>query len=810
MGGTSARARCLRPVSPKTLLATAAALALCAQPAAADQLESTLNQGIYEVSHTVAGKIVDGVATLKVRRVFANPGQRADEASLAIDLPPGAAATGLRIRARSTWYEAELMEAGKAAALYQELTGLGAYKPKDPALLQWQWADKLHLQIFPVLPGAVSTVEYTLTMPTHYRQGSYLLSYPRAGEKGLVPPVVALAAPAGAAIVVDGHPAAADVPVVIGPRPAPEWAGEGEPDPAASYVMSDLEVSLDAAVSKAKVNLDIDHTYRSDLEVELVTPQGKHVTLIARGGGDANGLRGHYPVELPAGTRARGTWHLLVSDHAALDTGTLNAWSLELERAGAKPFAAAAADTPRFIPDAPEGAGDGGLVELRLPAPKIELLAGRLGRVQASAAHGFARLELDVAPRLSELPKHAQVVFVLDGSRSIEQVGIDAQLDLARAYLLHVPDAEVEVVVYRRAARRLFGGFVPARDFAAHVAAARAAGLLEPGNGSALELGAAAAAAALAGRRGPARIVLASDALLRDAFTNQLALHALAGAPAGTIVHVVLPQQDGDLGLRRDDKHALAALAKPSGGILAELEGMEGRTLKELQPVVLGLVRPIRLDHVAIAGIDLTGAAELPDGLGEGAEYRAMVASKAPPAKVTVSGQLWSKSVSRSLTDDAAFDRATAAFVFSEDDYHELSNGEMMKLALLGRAVSPVTSYLAVEPGTRPSTIGLLRGLTGHGSGGGAGYGYGSGEGVTRNPDVLSLLRPGVAACLEHHPAPAAFRQEITVETTYHEVVDVAAPGSGSLHDCIVEAAWALDLGPEFRLPHTHYTVTVP
>ncbi len=77
--------------------------------------------------------------------MFANPGKIADEVGLAIDLPSGAAATGLRIRAHDRWYDGDLMERGAAAARYHELTGLGAYAPKDPALLQWMWADKLYL-----------------------------------------------------------------------------------------------------------------------------------------------------------------------------------------------------------------------------------------------------------------------------------------------------------------------------------------------------------------------------------------------------------------------------------------------------------------------------------------------------------------------------------------------------------------------------------------------------------------------------------------------------------------------------------------
>src|SRR6185295_11230937 len=160
-----------------TLLA--AALVASAGLARADILRTSLEQPLFEVSHTVDMRIEDGVAVYKVKRQFANPGKVADQAILEIDLPTGAAATGLRIRAKDRWYDGELMEREKAAKLYQELTGYGAAQPKDPALLAWMWADKLSLQIFPVMPGGVSTVEYTLTVPTRYAGGRYWVSYPR-------------------------------------------------------------------------------------------------------------------------------------------------------------------------------------------------------------------------------------------------------------------------------------------------------------------------------------------------------------------------------------------------------------------------------------------------------------------------------------------------------------------------------------------------------------------------------------------------------------------------------------------------------
>ena len=88
---------------PRPLLALIAlsSLPLLAPLAArADELRTAREQPLAEVAHTVEIRIADGVATYKVRRQFANRGTVADEAGLAIDLPSGAAATGLRIRAR--------------------------------------------------------------------------------------------------------------------------------------------------------------------------------------------------------------------------------------------------------------------------------------------------------------------------------------------------------------------------------------------------------------------------------------------------------------------------------------------------------------------------------------------------------------------------------------------------------------------------------------------------------------------------------------------------------------------------------------
>ena len=69
-----------------------------------------------------------------------------------------------------------------------------------------------------------------------------------------------------------------------------------------------------------------------------------------------------------------------------------------------------------------------------------------------------------------------------------------------------VPDAEVQLVAYRRRAEALSPGFVSATKLDALLAALRKDKRLEPGNGSALEEGARVAAEQLKGRAGERRI----------------------------------------------------------------------------------------------------------------------------------------------------------------------------------------------------------------------------------------------------------------------------------------------------------------
>ncbi|MFJ8106387.1 S8 family peptidase [Streptomyces sp. NPDC096132] len=82
------------------------------------------------------------------------------------------------------------------------------------------------------------------------------------------------------------------------------------------------------APSTLKVAVDITHTYRGDLVVDLVAPDGSTYRLKSSSTSDsADNVNTTYTVDAST-EAANGTWKLKVQDVAAQDTGTLNSWKL--------------------------------------------------------------------------------------------------------------------------------------------------------------------------------------------------------------------------------------------------------------------------------------------------------------------------------------------------------------------------------------------------------------------------------------------------------------------------------------------------
>ena len=673
-----ARGRSLpTPSRAPTLLAAglaAAAASSSAATALADTVQGSRSEALVEKTHRIELRLDRGSAELVVRRTIHNGGPRHDQATFMMDLPAGAVATGLGTLGtrdgQPFWFRGELMEAEAAATKYRELTGIGGYYPKDPALLSWRSQKLLALQVFPCAPGQPKTVEYTLRMPTAYRGGRHHVALPRLGTPDVPPELVVSSVHAEDRLFVDGAPVA----------------------------------------SGGHFKLT-----RDEIDVALAPPAARPV--------------------------------------------------------------------------------DGALASVPI-APGRELV----------------QFHLDAPARLSKLPRGARVVVLLDASWSIAEADGAAGVAAARAYLGHLPDARVEVLTFDREVRGRHGKLVPAAR-----ALADLEGLtLDRRNGSRLDDALARADALLAAAPPgfPRRILAITDLRTRSTLTPE---RLGAVVKSGALVHVGVAGE-GAPAVARDDESPWAAAVRATGGLVWIAAGTAAADdAPAMSRVYEEWARPVRIEKLAVkaAGVpegELDFGVELLEG--EGVEHRRVNAAAVPEVELT--GELWARPFRKVLRPDAAHGRLWSALVFGSELVHDLAEPEMAALAVRGGAVSPVTSYLAVEPGVRPSTEGLDWSGTGEGGGGfGEGIGLGSigtighGGGSYAEP----FLRDALSAAFRGCPAGAK-AATVTLETTLSEVVDVprvalAGGPDAAVERCLEEAAWALALPSRFSDPWASHEVKI-
>ena len=108
------------------------------------------------------------------------------------------------------------------------------------------------------------------------------------------------------------------------------------PDNTQGGIERTLAVSAAGQLDSIEVELDITHTYISDLIVELISPENSAILLHNRSGGSSNNIIKKFTLtntsgfQVLRGESITGDWRLQVSDHAGADQGKLNRWALKL------------------------------------------------------------------------------------------------------------------------------------------------------------------------------------------------------------------------------------------------------------------------------------------------------------------------------------------------------------------------------------------------------------------------------------------------------------------------------------------------
>jgi hypothetical protein len=441
-----------------------------------------------------------------------------------------------------------------------------------------------------------------------------------------------------------------------------------------------------------------------------------------------------------------------------------------------------------------------------LPALQVELAT-----VPFASGRVLTRYALRAAPRLSTFPKQPSVVLVVDASRSTSSGFEDAAKVALDAYLSHLPDAKVEIVTFDRRARQTFGGFRSAQ----HARAMLRSLALVRKNGSDVDRALFLADQLLVTTppSSPRRVILVTDGFTRSSSSPERLRGALAAS--GALVHVGL-LDEGRPHLDRIDDHPWSSIMHGTGGLVWRASAPTSAKHQDHPAIARTYeewARPLRIDHVSTYSdnsdlADTLSIASLSEGEGREDLYIDVSSTRS----LNVSGELWASPVRMSVQPDTGRERLWSALVFGSQVMYDLSEAEQMTLALKGGAVSPVTSYLAIEPGVRPSTDGLDRGTTSHATRapklrlGGTKVASGSPH-LDRQAFLSDRLRPELERC-----GGTLGDAYVDLETTLEEIVAVQLSGSNAPVDpivstCFTESAWALLLPAGFTEPFEAFRV---
>ncbi len=422
------------------------------------------------------------------------------------------------------------------------------------------------------------------------------------------------------------------------------------------------------------------------------------------------------------------------------------------------------------------------LVEQPAGERRIGTIAGRLSLDTTS----FARVEIDLARELGDVPADLHTVIVVDHSRSMSADELEAQRAIVAAYVRAAPTSRVQVIGYTRRAEPLLPSWMVASHAAPRLD--RAIRALPPRNGSNIDAALTEAATWLARVPGTRRIVLFSDERLADRLAEEpAALRALL--PADTLVHVVHPASHG-FGIERADDSMLAPLAAATNGIATFAATDDDGNIDATM-----LLRPVSLDHIAIgssgwqtvdAFVD-AHACETRLVEGQTCTWWGEGAGAAGPVMLT--GLLWNTPVARVLRPDPSQARTLARMLSVIQVFDADLQRQIDRVAF---AVNSVWSLFAQWGGSggyeEIGGFGTLR----RGGFGGSTHDTGIGRPGPGRGSITSELQ-GQLRSVVHRCRPGDARVTLDVETTLEEIVTLAVevtPADGRVHDCIEEAVW--------------------
>ncbi|MBI4749840.1 MAG: proprotein convertase P-domain-containing protein, partial [Acidobacteria bacterium] len=103
------------------------------------------------------------------------------------------------------------------------------------------------------------------------------------------------------------------------------------PDNNTTGVTRVINIATALTIQSVSVSVNITHTWRGDIQIELISPAGTTTVLKATSSSDsADNIVATYTPTTFTGQNSAGNWTLRVKDLASSDTGTLNNWSISI------------------------------------------------------------------------------------------------------------------------------------------------------------------------------------------------------------------------------------------------------------------------------------------------------------------------------------------------------------------------------------------------------------------------------------------------------------------------------------------------
>jgi len=128
----------------------------------------------------VNAKITDGAAETHVEQAFRNSTNRDLEANYVFPMPKGAAIKEFAMYIGGKRMTAELLDAGKAKQIYQDIVR----RAKDPALLEYLGGQIFRVNVFPVPANGIQKIELDYSQAIEFDSGLRRYVFPlRVGEK---------------------------------------------------------------------------------------------------------------------------------------------------------------------------------------------------------------------------------------------------------------------------------------------------------------------------------------------------------------------------------------------------------------------------------------------------------------------------------------------------------------------------------------------------------------------------------------------------------------------------------------------------